>query len=64
MGNKTSNEKRRENLNMYLTPRQRLLVQANLDYLKDNLSDLGLVVFVRLVFFRFLIFFYHNYYYI
>lgn len=47
MGNRTSNEKRRENLNMYLTPRQRLLVQSNLDYLKDNLSDLGLVVFVR-----------------
>lgn len=51
MGNKTPGKTKvgKENLNMYLTPRQRLLVQANLDDLKDDLSDLGLVVFVRLV---------------
>jgi hypothetical protein len=49
MGNKTPGKSShpRENLNLYLTPRQRLLVQANLDYLRDDLSDLGLVVFVR-----------------
>lgn len=49
MGNKTpgKSSRPRENLNLYLTPRQRLLVQANLDYLRDDLSDLGLVVFVR-----------------
>ncbi|XP_071165029.1 cytoglobin-1-like [Mytilus edulis] len=49
MGNKTPGKTKvgKENLNMYLTPRQRLLVQANLDDLKDDLSDLGLVVFVR-----------------